>query len=158
MAAAPFQLAARASPARLGFPTSTRTLLRAAPRHSHLPSAHRALSCSQRQLASPRQHQTSRVAREPSRRWYSSQQEQQQQQQQQQKPKKDPNRVAFWPFLALIAVASGAWVMLVNQRKGELCSSCSSCLGWPQLGPAYQHDLACIVVLSEMGGWVAVDI
>lgn len=105
--AVPFRLATR-GPANL--PTSTLTLLRAAPRQSHpQPAAQRLFSSSARQhFASPRRQQQTLRARQPIRRSYSSQ-----------PPKKDPNRVAFWPFLVLVGAATGAWILLVNNRKGE---------------------------------------
>ncbi|PKS06670.1 hypothetical protein jhhlp_007420 [Lomentospora prolificans] len=32
------------------------------------------------------------------------------------RPKKDPYRVAFWPFVALLGLSFGAWMLLVNKR------------------------------------------
>lgn len=104
--AAPFRLATRARP---HLPTSAipRTLLRAAPRQQHIPSGPRLLSS----RAPPRPSQTLVRAREAPHRSYSSQ-----------PPKKDPNRVVFWPLLVVFGLTYGAWVMLVESRKGELRS------------------------------------
>lgn len=101
--AAPFRLATRARP---HLPTSAlpRTL-RAAPRQQQLPSGQRLLSS----RAPARPSQTLVRAREAPRRSYSSQ-----------PPKKDPNRIVFWPLLAVFGLTYGAWVMLVESRKGEL--------------------------------------
>src|SRR5690606_13326617 len=98
------RLATRARP---HLPASATPLtLRAAPRQQ-LPSAQRLLSS-----RAPRRPSQSLVrAREAPRRSHSSQ-----------PPKKDPNRIVFWPLLAVFGITYGAWVLLVESRKGELRS------------------------------------
>lgn len=34
--------------------------------------------------------------------------------------KKNPNELKFWPFLVVIALGSGGYILLANQRNGEL--------------------------------------
>ncbi|KAK4128734.1 hypothetical protein N657DRAFT_37781 [Parathielavia appendiculata] len=35
-------------------------------------------------------------------------------------PRGSNNQVKFWPFLIVIALGSGGYILLVNQRKGKL--------------------------------------
>lgn len=35
-------------------------------------------------------------------------------------PPRDTNKIAFWPFVAVFALGSGGYMLLVNRRKGEL--------------------------------------
>ncbi|SPO00816.1 related to UMP-CMP kinase [Cephalotrichum gorgonifer] len=140
--AAHFRLAARAAARTQPQPPARILQLRpAAPRHQPL---------SQQLLSSSSSfHQLSRTYRSQSRRWYSSQQ--QQQQQQPPRNKKDPNRVAFWPFVVLIAITSGAWVLLVNKRQ-EMADAAKG--GAPQdaAGPTPRFDDSEVTVLFVLGG------
>lgn len=39
-------------------------------------------------------------------------------------PPRDTNKISFWPFVALIALTSGGYMLLVNRRKGEFFFFC----------------------------------
>ena len=70
------------------------------------------------------------------------------------RPKKDPYRVAFWPFAILIGIATGAWVLLVNNRKGTLFFVRASVLEFfflpPSLSPSCIYSLFRLYMVCEL--------
>ncbi|EGZ76276.1 UMP-CMP kinase [Neurospora tetrasperma FGSC 2509] len=63
-------------------------------------------------------------------------------------PPRDTNKISFWPFVALIALTSGGYMLLVNRRKDMPPNPTSSTTTTPAFSPS---DVTVIFVLGGPG-------